>query len=60
MCIKKVLGRYIFGEQFGFLPGRQIHDAVGVIQEGLHTIHCKRLKFVVLKNDLSKAYGRVN
>ena len=22
MCIRKVLGRYISGEQFGFLPGR--------------------------------------
>ena len=29
--IRKVLGRYIYCEQFGFLPGRQIHDAVGVI-----------------------------
>ena len=29
--IRNVLGRCISGEQFGFLPGRQIHDAVGVI-----------------------------
>ena len=36
--IKKVLGSYISEEQFGFLPGRQIHEAVGVIQESLHTI----------------------
>ena len=54
--IRKVLGHYISCEQFGFLPRRQIHDAVGVIQEGLHTIHCKHLNFVVLKIDLSKAY----
>ena len=31
MCIRKVLGRYISSEQFGFMPGRHIHDVVGVI-----------------------------
>ena len=36
--IRKVLGRYIYSEQFGFLHGRQIHDAIGVLQECLHTI----------------------
>ena len=58
--IQKVLGRYISCEQFGFLPGRQIHDTVGLIQEGLHTIHVKNLMSVVLKIDLSKAYDRVS
>ena len=52
------MGSYISGEQFGFLPGRQIPDVVGAIQEGMHTIHCKGLKSVVLKIDLSKAYDR--
>ena len=33
---------------------------MGVIQEGLHTIHSKGLKSLVLKIDLSKAYDRVN
>ena len=55
-----MLGRYISDEQFGSLPRRQIHDVVGVIQEGMHTIHSKHLKSVVLKIDLSKSYGRVN
>ena len=58
--IKKILGRFISKEQFGFLRGRQIHEAVGIIQEGLHSIHVKALKSVVLKIDLSKAYDRVN
>ena len=58
--IKKILGRIISKEQFGFLPGRQIHEAVGIIQEGLHSIHCKVMKSVVLKIDLSKAYDHVN
>ena len=56
--IRKVLGRCISREQFGFLPGRQIHDDVGVIQEGIHTIHSKGLKSVMIKIDLSKAYDR--
>ena len=51
--IRKVLSRCIFGEQFGFLPGRQIHDAVGVIQEGMHSMHVKSLKVVMIKIDLS-------
>ena len=58
--IKNILGRIISKEQFGFLPGRQIHEAVGILQEGLHSIHCKGMKSVVLKIDLSKAYYRVN
>ena len=33
---------------------------MGVIQEGMHTIHSKGLKSVVLKIDLSKSYDRVS
>ena len=33
---------------------------MGVIQEGLHTIHGKHLKYVALKIDLSKSYDRVS
>ena len=58
--IKKILGRIISKEQFGFFLGRQIHEAVGILQEGLHTIHVKGMKSVVLKIDLSKAYDLVN
>ena len=54
------MGRYISGEQFGFLRGRQIHDAIGIIQEGMHTIHSKGLKSVVLKIALSKSYDQVS
>ena len=50
-----MLNRCISGEQFGFLPGRQIHDVVGVIQEGMHTMHSKSIKDVMLKIDLSKS-----
>jgi hypothetical protein len=41
------------------LEGRQIHEAIGVAQEGLHSIKTRKEKGVVLKIDLSKAYDRV-
>eukprot|EP01018_Ginkgo_biloba_P004985 Gb_28741 [translate_table: standard] len=60
MRIKKVLSFSISKEQFSFLQGRQIHEAIGVAQEGLHTIKTKRLKALVVKLDLSKAYDRAS
>ena len=33
-----LLSEHISGEQFGFLKGRQIHEAIGVAQEGLHSM----------------------
>eukprot|EP01018_Ginkgo_biloba_P039380 Gb_12932 [translate_table: standard] len=38
----------------------QIHHAIGVAQEGLHSIKTRNLKVVIIKIDLSKAYDRVN
>jgi hypothetical protein len=58
--LKVILSKHISGEQFGFLEGRQIHEAIGVAQEGLHNIKLKKLKAVVIKIDLSKAFDRVN
>jgi hypothetical protein len=45
-------------EQFGFLEGRQIHEAIGVAQEALHNIKTRKLKSAILKIDISKAYDR--
>ena len=47
-------------EQFAFLDNRQIMEAIGVAQEGLHNIKVRKLKSLVLKTDLIKAYDRVN
>ena len=58
--LKVVLSEHISKEQFGFLEGRQIHEAIGVAQEGMHSIKVKHLQGVVIKIDLSKAYDRVN
>eukprot|EP00253_Pinus_taeda_P004333 PITA_04333 len=55
-----ILSRNISMEQFGFLDGRQIHEAIGVAQDVIHSIKQKKMKGVVLKIDLSKAYDRIN
>jgi hypothetical protein len=58
--IKTSLSVGISKEQFGFLEGRQITDAIGVVQEALHNIKVKNIKALVLKLDLIKAYDRVD
>eukprot|EP00253_Pinus_taeda_P029580 PITA_29580 len=55
-----ILSRNISMEQFGFLEGRQIHEAIGVAQEVIHSVKQKKKKGVILKIDLSKAYNRIN
>jgi hypothetical protein len=47
--IKASLSTGISKEQFGFLEGRQISDAIGVAQEALHSIKIKNYKALVLK-----------
>ena len=54
--LKAVLSEKISKEQFGFLQGRQIHEAIGVAQEVLHSLKVRNISGAVLKLDLSKAY----
>src|SRR5690606_12873266 len=58
--IKPILSRHISPEQFGFLNERQIHEAIGVAQEVLHSVKQKNKKEAVIKIDLSRAYERIN
>jgi hypothetical protein len=58
--VKRILSDKISSEQFRFLEGRQIHEAIGVAQEALHSIKSRKLRSAVLKIDLSKAYDRVS
>ena len=51
---------YLSKEQFRFLQNRLIHDAVGVSQEGPHTIKIEKIPTLILKMDLDKAYDRVH
>lgn len=41
--LKEVLSAHISKEQFGVMEGRQIHEAIGVAQEGIHSIKTKHL-----------------
>jgi hypothetical protein len=59
MRIKPLLSKYIAPEQFGFLEGKLIHEAIGSVQEDLHSIKVQSLSSFVLKLDLSKAYDHV-
>jgi hypothetical protein len=54
--IKPYLSSMISEEQLGFLKGRHIQDAIRTVQECLHSIRNKKLKALVLKLDLQKAY----
>lgn len=58
--LKLILSKCISPEQFGFLDGRQIHEAIGVAQETIHNIRNSKSKGDVLKIDLSKAYDRIS
>eukprot|EP00253_Pinus_taeda_P027005 PITA_27005 len=40
--------------------GRQIHEAIGVAQETIHSIKQMKRKGAVVKIDLSKAYDKIN
>jgi len=60
MRIKPILRRYISFEQFRFIEGGLIHEAIGLAQEGLHTIKQKPNPATFIKLDLSKAYDKVS
>lgn len=54
------MSKHIAPQQFAFLEDRQIHEAIGSAQEAIHSIWTKRLKSILLKIDLSKAFDRVS
>jgi hypothetical protein len=58
--LRPILYRSLSEEQFGFLKGRQINDAIGIAQECLHNIKEKKLQALILKIDLRKAYDCIS
>eukprot|EP00253_Pinus_taeda_P031311 PITA_31311 len=58
--LRPILSQSISPQQFAFLESRQIHEAIGLAQEALHSIWSKHLKAILLKIDLSKAFDRVS
>lgn len=57
---KPILSRSLSEEQLGSFQGRQIQDAIGIVHECLHNIKKNKLKSLVLKLDLQKAYDFIN
>lgn len=52
----------IFGQQFAFIPGRQMQDNIIVTHEVFHFLKNKKVgtrATMAIKLDLSKAYDRV-
>jgi mannosylglycoprotein endo-beta-mannosidase len=58
--IKPFLSKALSKEQLGFLHGRQIQDVIGIVHECIHSIKKKKIKSLVLKLDLQKAYDCIN
>eukprot|EP00253_Pinus_taeda_P012058 PITA_12058 len=58
--LRPILSRSIAPQQFSFLKSRQVHEAIGLSQEVIHSIWSKHLKAILLKIDLSKAFDRVS
>lgn len=57
--LKLILSRHISLKQFSFLHNKQIHEAIGSMQEALHSMKTKNLKESILKIDLAKSFDRV-
>lgn len=58
--IKPILSQDISMEQISFLENRQIHEAIGIAQEGLHSIKVTKQRGMIMKFYLSKAYDRMS
>jgi hypothetical protein len=52
VTLNNVLSKVISPNNFGFLLGCQIHEAIGSTQEGLHTMKTSHMPLVVIKLDL--------
>lgn len=52
--IKRMIEEKLPLNQFGFLADRQIHDAISISQEAIHSIKSKKMKALVLKMGLHK------
>lgn len=58
--LKYFPSKHIEKEQYGFLKGRSIHDAVTIVQEVLHSMHGGKKEGIIMNIDLLKAYDRVD
>ncbi|KAK5835942.1 hypothetical protein PVK06_011666 [Gossypium arboreum] len=57
---KIIFPKIISQEQAGFIARRNITDNITIAQEVIHSMHGKNKKWMAIKIDLEKAYGRVH
>ena len=58
--MKPFLVRGLSAEQLGFLKGRRIQDAIATAHECIHSIKQKKLKALIMKIDLKKAFDCID
>jgi len=56
----RILFKQVSLEYFDFLEGNQIHEVIGVTQEGFQLVKKNNIKDMTPKVDLSKAFDRVS
>ena len=58
--LKPLLPQLISPEQTDFVTGHQILDGIVTTQEAIHSLQTKRVKGMMMKLDLAKAYDRIS
>jgi len=58
--LKPLLPMLIFGEQTGYVEGRQILDNIIQAHEVVHSLTCTKRAGMIMQLDIAKAYDKVN
>ncbi|KAK6158949.1 hypothetical protein DH2020_006263 [Rehmannia glutinosa] len=51
-----IIADYLSPTQFGFIPGRQIHDCIAMVSEGFNVLQGRSDSNMILKIDIRKAF----
>ena len=58
--LKPILLNIISPEQTGFVKGRHILDGIVTVQEAMHSLKTQKVKGILIKLDIYKAYDHLN
>ena len=58
--LKLALSKVIYSEQFAFLKGRKIYEAIGATQECLHGLKVRKIIGMIIKLYLSKSFDCIS
>ncbi|KAK6150696.1 hypothetical protein DH2020_015628 [Rehmannia glutinosa] len=56
----RIAGRILSPTQFGFIPGRHIHDCIALVSEGFNILHNWSDNNMILKIDIRKAFDTIS